>query len=238
MVEERYSQDITVRFSVLHRLLHLVVMIGFSGLAITGLSLGFSSTSLAQVFISLVGGSGGATWLHRFFAVMTYTCVVVHAFWFLYYKTALSGKLTGPLSIAPSIKDLKDLRQNIRYFFGRREVPPKFDKFTYMEKIDYWALFIGMNTMGITGLVLWFPEFFTRFIPGYFINIARVLHFFEAILAVAVKLFIHIGLAHLRPAVYPVDTSIFTGRTTREKIFAEHPGEWTEVHEGGDPTGK
>ena len=234
MGEEKHSQDFTIRFSVLHRLLHLIVMIGFSGLAVTGLSLGFSSTTPARAIIWIVGGSAGAAWLHRFFAVTTYLCVAVHALWFLYYKTALSGKLTGPLSIAPSIKDFKDLSHNLRYFLGRSESPPKFDKFTYMEKIDYWALFIGMNTMGITGLVLWFPEFFTRFIPGYFINIARVLHFFEAILAVAVKLFIHIGLAHFRPTVYPADKSIFTGRTTKEKIIAEHPGEWTAVHDGSD----
>ena len=231
MVDEKYSQDITIRFSVLHRLLHLVVMIGFTGLAVTGLSLGFSSTAPARACIWLFGGSGGAAWLHRFFAVTTYLCVVVHAFWFLYYKAALSGKLTGPLSIAPSIKDFKDFSQNMSYFLGRREAPPKFDKFTYMEKIDYWALFIGMNTMGVTGLVMWFPEFFTQFIPGYFINIAQVLHFFEAILAVAVKFFIHIGLAHFRPAVYPADTSIFTGRTTKEKIVAEHPGEWAAAQE-------
>ena len=239
MAEGEYPQDFVIRFSVLHRFLHFVVMIGFTGLAVTGLSLGFSSTGPARAFIWLVGGSAHAGWLHRFFAVMTYSCVVVHALWFLYYRAVLAGKLTGPLSIAPSIKDLKDLRQNLSYFFGRRPSPPPFDKYTYMEKIDYWALFVGMNTMGITGLVLWFPEFFTRFLPGFFVNIAQVLHFFEAILAVAVKFFIHIGLAHLRPAVYPADTSIFTGRTTREKIMEEHPGEWSVISESdGSPSGR
>ena len=238
MVEDNYPQDITIRFSVLHRLLHLVVMVGFTGLALTGLSLSFSTTAPARAFIWLVGGSAGAAWLHRFFAVATYMCVLTHALWFLYYKAVLSGRFTGPLSIVPSTKDIKHFGQNMSYFLGRREVPPKYDKFTYMEKIDYWALFIGMNTMGITGLVMWFPEFFTRFIPGYFINIAQVLHFFEAILAVAVKFFIHIGLAHFRPAVYPADASIFTGRTTKEKLIEEHPGEWAAVQRLGDSAGK
>jgi cytochrome b subunit of formate dehydrogenase len=90
-----------------------------------------------------------------------------------------------------------------------------------------------MNTMGITGLVLWFPEFFTRFLPGFFVNIAQVLHLFEAILAVAVKFFIHIGLAHFRPTVYPADTSIFTGRTSPERIMEDHPGEWSVISESG-----
>ncbi len=233
MVEHTCRRDINIRFSVLHRFLHLVVMIGFTGLAVTGLSLGFSSTAPARAFVWLVGGSAHAGWLHRFFALITYACVIVHALWFLYYGTVLAGKLTGPLSIAPSVKDIKDFIQNLGYFLGRRQTPPRFDKFTYMEKLDYWALFIGMNTMGITGLVLWFPEFFTRFLPGFFVNIAQVLHFFEAILAVAVKFFIHIGLAHFRPAVYPVDTSIFTGRTSQERMMAEHPGEWSAMSESG-----
>jgi formate dehydrogenase gamma subunit len=238
MAEQPYRQDIKIRFSVLNRCLHLVVMIGFTGLAVTGLSLAFSSTAPAKAFIWLVGGSARAGWLHRFFAVITYSCVVVHALWFLYYKTVLSGKLTGPLSIAPSVKDLKDFSQNLGYFLGRREASPRFDKFTYMEKLDYWALFIGMNTMGVTGLVLWFPEFFTRFLPGVFVNIAQVLHFFEAILAVAVKFFIHIGLAHFRPAVYPGDTSIFTGRTSQEKIIVDHPGELSAISESDGSSGE
>ncbi len=231
MAERAYRHGTEIRFSVLHRLVHIVVMIGFTGLALTGLSLGFSSTAPAQAVIRLLGGSSHAGWLHRFFAVITYACVIVQALWFLYYKTVLSGKFTGPLSIAPSWKDFKDFRQNLGYFLGRRPTPPRFDKFTYMEKLDYWALFFGMNTMGITGLVLWFPEFFTRFLPGYFVNISQVLHFFEAILAVAIKFFVHIGLAHFRPAVYPADTSIFTGRTSREKIMAEHPGQWSAMNE-------
>ncbi len=220
------QQNRYVRFSVLHRFLHLVVMIGFTGLAVTGLALGLSATAPARAVMWLLGGSAHAAWLHRFFAVITYGCVVVHAFWFLYYKFALSGSLTGPNSVALSWKDVTDFKQNMAYFLGQRKTPPEFDKFTYMEKLDYWAIFIGMNTMGLTGLVLWFPEFFTRFIPGFFVNIAQVLHFFEAILAVLVKFFIHIGMAHFRPAVYPADMSIFTGKTTEKRIMEEHPGEW------------
>ena len=213
--------DTPLRFSVLHRFLHLVVMIGFTGLALTGLSLGFSSTAPARAFMWLVGGAAHSAWLHRFFAVITYGCVVVHALWFLYFKFGLGGRWTGPESIVPGRKDLRDFKHNLAYFLGRKQAPPEFDKFSYVEKIDYWALFIGMNTMGITGLVLWFPEWFTQFLPGFFVNIARLLHFFEAIVAVAVKFFIHIGMAHLRPSVYPADTSIFTGRSRHEQKTRE-----------------
>jgi len=216
-----HSSDSPIRFSVLHRFLHLVVMIGFTGLALTGFSLAFSATAPARAFMWLVGGTGHAAWLHRFCAVITYGCVVVHAFWFLYFKWCLDGRWTGPDSIFPVRKDFKDLRHNLAYFLGREKSPPAFDKFSYIDKIDYWALFMGMNTMGITGLVLWFPEWFTRYLPGYFVNIAQLLHFFEALLAVVVKFFIHIGMAHFRPAVYPADTSIFTGRSSHEQTTRE-----------------
>jgi cytochrome b subunit of formate dehydrogenase len=164
--------------------------------------------------------------------------VVIHGLWFLYYRLVLGGKFIGPNSVVPTFKDLKDFRLNMAYFFGRKSSPPAFDKFTYMEKIDYWAIFIGMNTMGATGLFLWFPEFFTRFLPGFFVNIALILHFFEAVLAVVIKFFIHIGMAHFRPAVYPADMSIFTGRTTGEQIMEEHPGQWRSMAESGDTAGK
>jgi cytochrome b subunit of formate dehydrogenase len=212
MLATSFPPDAPIRFSVLHRFLHLVVMFGFTGLALTGLSLAFSSTAAARAFMWLIGGTSHAAWLHRCCALFTYGCVVVHALWFLYYKFGLSGTWSGPDSLVPSVQDLRDFKHHLAYFFGREMVPPQFKKFSYMEKIEYWALFIGMNTMGITGLVLWFPEWFTRYLPGFFVNIAQVLHFYEAILAVAVKFFIHIGMAHFRPEVYPADRSIFTGR--------------------------
>ena len=229
MPDQTTPPDKLMRFSVLDRLLHLVLMFGFTGLAASGFSLGFSATAPARAFIWLVGGTAHAGWLHRFCAIITYSSVVIHGLWFLYFRFVLRGRLTGPRSIVPSKKDLKDFKQNMAYFLGWRPSPPDFDKFTYMEKIDYWAIFIGMNTMGITGLILWFPEWFTRFLPGVWVNIAQVLHYWEAILAVVVKLFIHVGMAHLRPTVYPVDTSIFSGRTTRERMMAEHPAEWRSI---------
>ncbi len=224
-----HPDDSLMRFSVLHRFLHLMVMIGFTGLAVTGLSLAFSATWPARAAMWLMGGPANAAWLHRAGAVITYLAVFLHGLWFMYYKYVVGGRFTGPHSIIPSMKDLTDFRHNIAYFFGNRLAPPAFDRFSYIEKIDYWALFIGMHTMGLTGLLLWFPDVFTRVLPGFFINLAQVLHFYEAILAIVVKFLIHIGMAHLRPSVYPADMTIFTGRTTEEKMRHEHAGEWERV---------
>jgi len=228
MTQGKASSRTFIRFSPLQRLMHLAVMIGFIGLAITGFSLKFSDQWWAYGFAWLAGGAAHLAWLHRLFAVITYGCVVVHIFWLIYFKLVLKGTITGPQSLFPKVRDIKDMFQHIGYFFGKRDTP-KFNRFTYWEKFDYLALFLGMNTMGLTGLFLWFPEFFTSFLPGYFINLAQVLHLYEAIMAVALKFVVHILTTHLRPETFPMDKSIFNGKTTGERMMHEHPGEWESI---------
>jgi len=216
---------VLIRFSVLHRLLHWVVMIGFVGLALTGFSLYFGSQWWARGVVFLLGGPERFGYWHRFWAVITYGSVLIHLGWLFYFKTLLKGRLTGPQTLFPSPKDFKDLSGHIRYFLGQAR-PPRFDRFTYYEKFDYWAILVGMNTMGLTGLILWFPEFFSVFMPGYFINLAQIIHLYEAIMAVALKLVCHMITAHLRPEIFPLDRTIFSGRTTAERMQKEHGGEW------------
>jgi formate dehydrogenase gamma subunit len=233
MAAKDIPSNVFIRFSVLNRLLHWVVMVGFFGLALTGFSLKFGSHWWAQAAVFLLGGPERLGYWHRFCAVMTYGGVIVHLGWLVYYKILLKGRLTGPQTLFPSGQDVKDLYQHIGYILGRSK-PPRFNRFTYWEKIDYWAILVGMNTMGLTGLVLWFPEFFSYLIPGYFINLAQIIHVYEAIMAVALKFVVHIISAHLRPEVYPIDKTIFNGKTTAERIRQEHPGEWETMKEGVD----
>lgn len=203
--------DETIRFSVLNRLLHLFVMIGFTLLALSGFSLKFSDWGPAKAFALLLGGAPGLRSLHRVSAVFTYGCVVIHLLWLVYYKVVLKGRITGPDTMSPRLKDLKDLFAHMAYMLGKRP-EPAFERFSYWEKFDYWAILIGMNTMGLTGIVMWFPEFFSGLFPGYFVNVAQVLHLYEAIMAVALKFVVHIVTTHLRPEVFPMDKSIFNGR--------------------------
>jgi cytochrome b subunit of formate dehydrogenase len=222
------DQKPVVRFSVLQRILHFLVMIGFTGLALTGFSMKFSAQGWARGVAYVLGAIGPLGSWHRFFAAMTYALVLAHLLWFFYFKYTLKGRLLGPDSILLRRKDFKDLWQHLGYFIGRAGMP-RFDRFSYFEKLDYWAVFIGMNTMGLTGLVLWYPEFFTVLIPGTFINLAQVLHLYEAILAVALKFVVHIISAHFRPEIYPADKAIFTGKVTPERMRKEHPGEWERM---------
>jgi formate dehydrogenase gamma subunit len=230
MADQTPQQEIFWRFSVLQRLLHLLVIFGFVGLVLTGFSMAFSSMAPARAFAWFLGGADSVRYLHRFFAVVLYLVVITHFLWLLYYKFILGGKLLGPHSACFRKQDLLCFRDHIRYLLAVRNEPPPYDRFTFWEKLDYWAIFLGMQSMGITGLILWFPEFFSRFLPGYVINLAQVFHYDEAVLAVLYIFLIHITVAHWRPEVFPGNWTIFTGKTTRETMMSAHPGEWASLN--------
>ena len=221
------------RFNVFHRFIHLVMMVTFIGLALTGLPLKFSDTFWAQALIVLWGGVRGAGFFHRWFAGITFGYFSLHLLWVLYYVLFLKGNLFGPDSMLPSKKDFKDLFQHIAYFLGKGE-PPQFGRFTYWEKFDYWAVFWGIAFIGSSGLVLWFPEFFSRFLPGIFFNIAYTIHSDEALLATGFIFIVHLYNAHFRAHVFPIDKSIFTGKIEATEIMERHPLEWENLSQSPD----
>lgn len=229
MMETNNSQEQHIRFCALHRLLHIIVIMTFTLLTITGFALRFSDQGWAQWLVSFIGGADNAGWVHRASAALFYLVVVTHLIWLGYYKLVLKGTLTGPQSVFPQIKDFQDLYQNFRYIFGKGE-PPLFNRFSYLEKVDYCAVLLGMQSMGITGLLMCYPEYFSTIFPGYVINIANDLHFHEAILAVGYIAVVHMSATHLVPEVFPLEKSIFNGKTTKQRIMKDHPGEWETVY--------
>jgi hypothetical protein len=134
--------------------------------------------------------------------------------------------------MVPRPKDFVDLWHNLRYFlyFGPR---PRLDRWTYWEKFDYFAVFWGIIIIGLSGLVLWFPSFFTRFFPGWFLNAAFLIHSDEALLAVGFIFMFHFFHAHLRPESFPLDPVIFTGRVPLSRFKEERPVEYQRLVQTG-----
>jgi hypothetical protein len=114
--------------------------------------------------------------------------------------------------------------QHFRWFFGLGP-RPHFDHFTYWEKFDYWAVFWGMGIIGGSGLLLWFPEFFGRVLPGWVFNVSMLVHGEEALLAVGFIFTIHFFNSHLRPDKFPMDLVIFTGRVSEVEFKIERIAE-------------
>jgi cytochrome b subunit of formate dehydrogenase/nitrate reductase gamma subunit len=206
------------------------MMVTFIGLALTGLPIKYPDAFWARGLILLWGGVKGAGLLHRWCAGITFGYFALHLLYVLYYLLVLKGKLLGPNSLVPSLKDFQDLYHQIRYFLGKG-VPPKFGRFTYWEKFDYWAVFWGIAFIGGSGLVLWFPEFFSRFLPGISLNIAYTIHSDEALLATGFIFVVHLYNAHLRANAFPIDKSIFTGKIEAKEIMECHPLEWEDLNQ-------
>ncbi len=128
--------------------------------------------------------------------------------------------LFGPDSMVPTMQDLRDLVDHNKWFFGKGP-KPQFDRWTYWEKFDYFAVFWGVAIIGASGLIMWFPEFFTRFLPGWAINIALILHSDEALLAAGFIFSIHFFNTHFRIEKFPMDTVIFSGRVSKAEMLHE-----------------
>ena len=109
-----------------------------------------------------------------------------------------------------------------RWFVGLGE-KPRFDRWTYWEKFDYWAVFWGVGIIGVSGLILWFPEIFCLVLPGEVINIAKVIHSEEALLATGFIFTIHFFNTHLRAEKFPMDMSMLSGLVTEEEMHDERP---------------
>ena len=185
-----------------------------------------------------MGGVQTAGVLHRIGAVITFGYFAFHM------NNLIRQKRRKRLSLMKFILDKNSLwfnRQDIKDFMGYhemvpwQEVPgPTTARWTYWEKFDYLAVFWGVAIIGFSGLVLWFPVFFTRFLPGWVINVSQIIHSDEALLAVGFIFTIHFFNTHFRPEAFPMDTVIFTGHMPLEHFKHERPREYQEMKDSGE----
>ncbi len=231
------SERQVVRFSRLERVLHIIMIVSFISLALTGMTLKFSYTGWANVLSRLLGGYQSAGYIHRIAAVFMFGIFFAHLYNVLIHKRkeagSLRGLLFGPYTMLPTKQDLREFVASIKWFLnlGPR---PEYGRWTYWEKFDYFAVFWGVFIIGSTGLMLWFPEFFTQFMPGWFINVATIIHSDEALLAVGFIFTVHFFNTHLRPEKFPMDLVIFTGRVPLEEFMEERPREYEVLKKSGE----
>jgi len=225
------------RFTPLERFLHGLVIISFLLLVTTGMPLKFYYADWAQVMLDGMGGQAVAAVLHRLGALVTIFYFTVHVSSVLYalfvgrkrFMSPETGKfdlkrigkaLIGPDSPMPGIQDFKDVIAHNKWFFGKGP-KPQFDRWTYWEKFDYMAVFWGVAMIGVSGLIMWFPEFFTRILPGWSINVAHIIHSDEALLAAGFIFTFHFFNVHFRPDKFPMDRVMFSGRMSKSELMQE-----------------
>ena len=225
------------RFQPFERFLHILVVTSFLLLTITGMPLKFYYADWAKAIFSLFGGAEVARTLHHFGAVITFVYFVLHVsatvshLWkrrrFLWNPETnvfepkrIFQAMAHPDSMIPTKQDLKDFVDHNRWFFGKGP-RPEFDRWTYFEKFDYLAVFWGVFAIGVSGLIMWFPVFFSKFMPGWMINVSLIIHSDEALLASGFIFTVHFFNTHFRLEKFPMDTVIFSGRISKAEMLHE-----------------
>ncbi len=222
------------RFNVFHRWMHFLVFVSFTVLVFTGMPLKYKDTEWARWSMDLFGGVTAAGVYHRIAAIITVFYWTLEFTFMVVMVLRSRGKLLrSPGSMMPGKKDLEDMIGMFAWFFGKGP-KPQFDRYTYWEKFDYMSLMAGTVIIGMTGFMMWFPLWFTKVLPGIFLNIAIVIHSNEALLAMGVIfIFVHFFSAHVKPESFPLDKVIFTGSLPVDHYKAERPLEFARrVREG------
>jgi cytochrome b subunit of formate dehydrogenase len=227
------------RFKKRHIFLHVTVIISFLGLSLTGLPLKFADQNWAKTLMSFYGGVEYAGLIHRGCAILTFY-YFASALWmsidFLFLRRDIRGnfliRMFGPDSLMPNFRDIRDVIGMVKWFFFRGP-KPTFERWTYWEKFDFIAVFWGMFAIGGSGLMLWFPEFFGMFLPGWMMNVATIVHSDEALLATGFIFTVHFFNTHGRPEKFPMDFVIFNGEMSKEEFIEERGDQWKRYEELG-----
>jgi cytochrome b subunit of formate dehydrogenase len=226
------------RFTAAQRSLHAVLFSTFLGLAATGLPLRFSDSIWARGLARAVGGFGAILFFHKLCALVLTVAFLVHLKDL--FQRALHherGIFWGATSMVANWKDVKDLFGHMRWFVGLGP-RPQFERYAYWEKFDYWAVFWGMIVIGFSGYAMWFAPFFARFLPGWALNAALIIHSEEGLLAILFIFAIHFVNTHLRPDSFPMDMVIFTGVESEEEFRHKRPLEFERLARQGKLEGK
>jgi cytochrome b subunit of formate dehydrogenase len=223
------------RFGPLWRLAHLVFAISVMTLVLTGMTVFFADTNWAKAVAALFGGPKVTAIVHRTAAVIMLGIFAVHLVYLLgrIGRNLRTFRWFGPTSLVPTWQDLKDIVAMFAWFFGRRP-RPQFDRWTYWEKFDYWAVFWGMAIIGGSGMMLAFPNATASVLPGWMFNVATIVHGEEAVLATVFLFTVHFFNNHFRPDKFPLDIVMFTGAVPLEEFRREHALEYQRLVASGE----
>jgi formate dehydrogenase subunit gamma len=207
------------RFSTYRIVEHWAIIVTTVVLFATGLSQRFWHLGASQWFILKMGGIDNVRIGHRYMGILFSLVLLQNV------AVAVAGVMRKgwqPTMLITN-KDLADACHNIRYYFGMEDHPARCDRYDYMEKFEYWTILVGGILMIGTGFVLWLPTLVTKLLSGEIIPVAKALHSNEALMIFLLNAIWHIYNAVFSPEVFPLDTSIFTGYISRERMLREHP---------------
>jgi cytochrome b subunit of formate dehydrogenase len=215
VARRRMLNPFMVRMTDNQRWQHVVLLASFIVLVVTGFALKFPNSWIADV---LGMGERLRSIVHRVAGVILIGAGIYHV---LYLAVTKDGRRLIR-DFAPVPRDAFDAWGTMRYYLGLRKERPKFGRFSYGEKAEYWALVWGTALMGVTGIMLWAKVWVGDLIARWWIDVATAIHFYEAILATLAILVWHFYQVFFDPDVYPMNWAWWDGKMPVEHYRHEH----------------
>ncbi len=219
------STELAMRMNLWFRIAHWGIMASFPTLVFTGFALKFPDSWWAKPLLMWESGTGVRGGLHRTAAVVLIAATLFH-FVHLLIKKRDRSFLSAMI---PEIKDATDMLDVLRYNLGLSNQEPKFSKFNYAEKMEYWAFIWGTMVMALSGFLLWFNNFALRHFPKWITDAATAVHWYEALLATFAILIWHFYLVIFDPSVYPMDTAWLDGKIPADHYRHSRPAYYREL---------
>lgn len=203
---------------------HGILAVSFILLIITGWPLRFAHLPASKYIMWVFGGVKGAGIIHRLAAVGLIGVSIYHVFYlFSNYKRGVRE-----LSMMPSFKDVKDFFLDALSWLGFGS-GARYGRYNYIEKFEYFAVVWGNIVMILTGLVLWFPVFSSKYLFDWVNDLALLIHDYEAWLAGLAIFIWHFYWVHLNPRVFPMDPMWLTGKLDLKQLKEERPLEFERL---------
>ncbi len=212
------------RFDLSQRIQHIVFLVSFTLLGLTGLPQKYSLAPVSIWFFDLIGGIEVSRLIHHTSAIVMMVVSVVHVLDVAYRVLVLRH----PINMIPWIDDLQHVIHDVQYYLGFKKHKAYYGRYSYAEKMEYLALIWGTVVMGLTGFMMWNPISTLRFLPGEAVPAAKAAHGGEALLAVLAIIIWHFYHVHIKN----FNKSMFTGKLSREEMAHEHPAELAMIEAG------
>jgi formate dehydrogenase subunit gamma len=221
------------RWNRQHRLQHFFLFMSMFGLMLSGLAIKFHTLAWAKLAFRVMGGFHNNLILHKASATVLIGVSVYHVV-FLLIEWKRHRTHPKDWAMMPGPNDVRDAWHHVLYLMQIRKQPPQYDRYTYLEKFEYLSIIWGMVIMGGTGLALWFPTIAAQYVPRVFLDVFRIFHANEAVVATIALVYGHFFTVHLNPGVFPSSSVWYNGQISLEHMLEEHPLEYQRLVAKGE----
>ena len=226
--EDEIGHSLYVRMTLNERFQHGALALSFITLVLTGFMLRYPDAwwvvSIRSISESVFDIRGI---IHRTSAVI----IILASLYHIYYIFVVPRGKQLIRDLLPKISDVYDALNVAKYNLGITKEKPLLDRFSYIEKAEYWALIWGTMVMGFTGFILWFDVTFINIIGKSWWDVARVVHYYEAWLATLAIIVWHFYFIIFNPDIYPMNLAWWKGTISEEEMADEHPLELRRIKE-------